>query len=274
MQPVRLTYLEPKPGFVWTNPPENNYVDKHVFAKLKMLSIPPSDLCTDQEFVRRAYLDLCGILPTPDEAQAFLADTDPDKRAKLIDALLERPEYADFWTLKWSDVLRSSRKTIQLKGTHVFQQWLRDHIEKNTPLRPDRPRAADRQRQHLRQPAGQLLPHRPRLRTDLAETTAQLFFGIRMQCAKCHNHPFERWTQDDYYSMAAFFARVKQTQDRSSPATTRKQGRAPSIIYADARRRGRRSRAPARRCRPKFLGGAVADDRRRARTAARCWPTG
>src|SRR5205814_4157015 len=107
---------------------------KFVFAKLKMLSIPPSDLCTDQEFVRRAYLDVCGVLPTADEVRAFLADGRSDKRARLIDALLERPEYADFWTLKWSDVLRSSRKTIQVKGTHVYQHWLHDHIKKNTPL--------------------------------------------------------------------------------------------------------------------------------------------
>src|SRR5439155_17349681 len=129
--PVRLTYLEPKPGFKWSNPAENNYVDKHIFAKLKMLNILPSDLCTDQEFIRRAYMDVCGVLPTPEEAKAFLESSDKDKRAKLIDTLLERSEYADQWTLKWSDVFRSSRKSIQLKGTHVFQSWLRSHIEKN-----------------------------------------------------------------------------------------------------------------------------------------------
>ena len=91
-----------------------------------MLSIAPSELCTDEEFVRRAYLDVCGLLPTGDEVKAFLADKDANKRAKLIDKLLERPEFADFWTLKWADVLRSSRKTIQVKGIHAFQQWLRD----------------------------------------------------------------------------------------------------------------------------------------------------
>src|SRR5262249_2387052 len=101
MQAVRLMYLEPKKDFVWSNPPENNFVDKHVFAKLKMLNIQPSDLCTDQEFIRRAYLDVCGILPTPDEVKKFLADANKDKRTKLIDSLLDRPEYADFWTLKW-----------------------------------------------------------------------------------------------------------------------------------------------------------------------------
>src|SRR5262249_41484628 len=134
MQAVRLMFLEPKQGFAWSNPPENNFVDKHVFAKLKMLSIQPSELCTDQEFIRRAHLDLCGILPTPEDVKKFLADNNKDKRAKLIDALLERPEYADFWTLKWSDVLRSSRKTIQIKGIHVYQQWVKGHISSNTPF--------------------------------------------------------------------------------------------------------------------------------------------
>src|SRR5262249_49702031 len=127
-------YLEPRKGFTWEPPPENNYVDKHVFAKLKMLSIPPSGLCTDQEFLRRAYLDVCGILPTQEEVKKFLADTDKDKRAKLIDSLLDRPEYADFWTLKWSDVLRSNRKTIQVKGAYLFQEWLRKNVEANVPV--------------------------------------------------------------------------------------------------------------------------------------------
>ena len=108
---VRLTYLQPKDGFKWSNPPENNYVDKHVFAKLKMLNILPSDLCSDQEFARRVYMDVCGVLPTAAEAKAFLDSKEPNKRAKLIDTLLNRPEYADLWALKWADVLRSNRKT-------------------------------------------------------------------------------------------------------------------------------------------------------------------
>ncbi|HEY1860969.1 MAG TPA: DUF1549 domain-containing protein, partial [Gemmataceae bacterium] len=181
LQSIRLTFLEPRKGFSWTAPPENNYVDKHVFAKLKMLSIPPSGLCTDQEFVRRAFLDVCGVPPTPDETKEFLASTDKDKRAKLIDALLDRPEYADFWTLKWSDVLRSNRKTIQVKGTHVFQQWLRDKIEKNAPI--------DQMVRELITANGSTFANPPanyyRIARDpqnLAETTAQLFLGIRMQC--------------------------------------------------------------------------------------------
>ncbi|MCX7700112.1 MAG: DUF1549 domain-containing protein, partial [Gemmataceae bacterium] len=122
MVAVRLTYLEERQDFAWPNPPEHNEIDKHVFAKLKMLNIAPSEVCTDSEFIRRSTLDLCGRLPRLEETKAFLADPDPEKRAKWVDYLLQQPEYADFWTLKWSDVLRASRKTMQLKGVHTFHQ--------------------------------------------------------------------------------------------------------------------------------------------------------
>jgi hypothetical protein len=205
---TRITYLEPREGFVWPNPPEVNLVDTHVFAKLKQMTIAPSDVCTDYEFVRRAYLDCIGRMPTIAEARAFLADKDPKKREKLIDALVEMPEFSDFWALKWADVLRSSRKTIQTKGSYGFQVWLRGHFQKNTPL--------DEIVRELITSNGNTYANPPanyyRIAKDpqsLAETTAQLFLGVRMQCAKCHNHPFERWSQDDYYGMAAWFARVK-----------------------------------------------------------------
>jgi hypothetical protein len=229
---VRLTYLEPKKDFHWSSPAENNYIDRHVFAKLKMLSILPSELCTDQEFLRRVYLDACGILPTPQETRAFLDSPAKDKRARLIDQLLDRPEYADFWTLKWSDVLRSSRKTIQVKGTHLLQKWVRDHIANNTPF--------DEVTRELLTAKGSTFANPPanyfriaRDPTSLAETTAQLFFGIRMQCAKCHNHPFERWTQDDYYSFSAFFARVKQKQDRLEPGAGNNGAGGAEFIFLD-----------------------------------------
>jgi hypothetical protein len=250
--PVRLTYLEPRKGFQWQSPPEANYVDRHVFAKLKMLSIPPSDVCTDEEFVRRAYMDLCGVLPTAAESQAFLASKEADKRAKLIDRLLERPEFADFWTLKWSDVLRSTRKSVQLKGAYTFQRWLHTHITKNTPL--------DQVVRELITANGDTFANPPanyyRIARDpssLAETTAQLFFGIRMQCAKCHNHPFERWTQDDYYSMAAFFARVKQRKDPSDSTGAKKDG--PEYIYVE--RAGEVVQPRTNKVMPpRFMGGA------------------
>jgi hypothetical protein len=254
LQSIRLTYLEPRKGFTWQPPPESNYVDKHVFAKLKMLSIPPSGLCTDQEFVRRAYLDLCGIVPTGDEVKTFLASTEKDKRAKLIDSLLDRTEYADFWTLKWSDVLRSNRKTIQVKGVHVFQKWLHENIEKSTPL--------DQVVRDLITANGSTYANPPanyyRIARDpqnLAETTAQLFLGIRMQCAKCHNHPFERWTQNDYYSMAAFFARVKQKRDPNEPGPN-PQTPGAELIYSE--RSGEVTQPRTNQIMaPKFMGGAT-----------------
>ncbi|MBO0699677.1 MAG: DUF1553 domain-containing protein [Zavarzinella sp.] len=254
MRSVRITYLEPRANFAWTNPPEANYVDTHVFAKLKQMTILPSDRCTDAEFVRRAYLDVCGLLPTPDEATAFLADKSPDKRAKLIDRLLDRPEFADFWALKWSDVLRSNRKTIQVKGVHAFQLWLRDHMARNTPL--------DVVIRELLTATGNTFANPPanyyRIAKDptgLAETTAQLFFGVRMQCAKCHNHPFEAITQDDYYSTAAWFARVKTKKDAVNP------GKAATDPVAEVVYAGRDGEVTQPRSgkvmAPKFLKGAA-----------------
>ena len=253
MVTVRLSYLEPRDDFVWPNPPERNFVDRHVFAKLKMLDIAPSELCTDAEFIRRAYLDLCGILPTVEEARAFLASKDPDKRDRLIDHLLERPEYADFWTLKWSDVLRSNRKTFKLGGVYKFREWLRTAIELNRPF--------DEIVRELLTASGSTF-HNPaanyyrvaRDPTSLAETTAQLFFGIRMQCCKCHNHPFERWTQDDYYSLAAFFARVRQKPDPDNDIGTNPKKAGAEVIYVARSGQVKQPRTN-QVMKPRFLGG-------------------
>ncbi len=219
MQSVRLMYLEPREGFQWPTIPEVNLVDTHVFAKLKQMTILPSDLCTDYEFVRRAYLDCIGRLPTIAESKEFLENKATDKRAKLVDHLLVQPEFADFWTLKWADVLRSSRKSIQLKGSHAFHEWLRGRIAENVPV--------DVMVKELLTANGNTFNNPPanyyRIAKDplgLAESTAQLFMGVRMQCAKCHNHPFERWTQDDYYGFAAWFARVKQKPEPGGKPNT------------------------------------------------------
>lgn len=223
---ARLMYLKPRPGFVWVDPPENNEIDHHVFAKLKLLNITPAGLCTDQEFVRRAFLDLAGILPTPEECRAFLRDSSPDKQARLIDQLLERPEFADFWAYKWLDVLRSNRLKIQIKGSHAYRQWLRSHIERNTPwnevvkelLTATGSTFSNPAANYYRGPYDNGAPvvNDPQ---SLAESTAQLFFGIRLQCAKCHNHPFERWTQNDYYHMAAWFSQLKAKADPDFPGS-------------------------------------------------------
>lgn len=254
---VRLSYLEPKPGFQWKQPREQNYIDTLVFAKLRQLNIQPSELCTDAEFLRRIYLDVCGILPTTAEVTAFLADGDPRKRERVIDQLLQRPEYADFWTLKWADVLRNQRKAVQIKGVHVFQHWLREQIARNRPF--------DQVVHDLLTASGQTFDNPPanyyritRDPTSLAETTAQLFFGVRMQCAKCHNHPFERWTQDDYYSMAAFFARVRQKKD---PTTNQKDPMAVNqaeVVYSERSGEITQPRT-GQVVPPRFLGGTKAD---------------
>jgi hypothetical protein len=231
-----------------------NYVDRFVFAKLKQMSIPPSDLCSDAEFLRRAYLDVCGLLPTREVVERFLADKDPSKRAKLVDQLLERPEFADFWALKWADVFRSNRKTIQLKGAASFQQWLRENVRNNVPF--------DAMVREMLTANGSTYGNPPanyyRIAKDpqsLAETTAQLFFGVRMQCAKCHNHPFERWTQDDYYSTAAWFARVRLKKDTLNPAAN---PQTPGAEFVYVSRDGEVSQPRSgKTMQPKFLGGAT-----------------
>jgi hypothetical protein len=255
LQSVRLTYLEPREGFVWQEPPQHNFVDQHAFAQMKLMSIRPSELCTDSEFVRRVTLDVVGRLPTVAEVKAFLADPALDKRSKWIDRLLEMPEYADFWALKWADVLRNNRKTIQYKGAVALQRWLRGHFLANTPI--------DEIVRQLITASGQTFANPPanyyRITRDpqnLAESTAQLFMGVRMQCAKCHNHPFERWTQDDYYNLASFFARVRLRRDPDS-APPKQDRDFADIVYLD---RGGEIHQPrtGRLVVPSFPGGIVA----------------
>ncbi|QJW94021.1 DUF1549 and DUF1553 domain-containing protein [Frigoriglobus tundricola] len=253
MVSVRLTYLEPRDGFAWPNPPETNFVDTLVFAKLKQMSITPSGLSEDHEFVRRAYLDCIGRMPTADEAKAFLADKAAKKRETLIDALVDTPEFADFWALKWADVLRSSRKTIQVKGSYGMQAWLRGHFLKNTPM--------DKIVQEIITSNGNSYANPPanyyRIAKDptaLAETTAQLFLGVRMQCAKCHNHPFERWSQDDYYGMAAWFARVRTKPEPGGP---KPQGGAEVVFTA---RDGEVNQPrTGKQMKPRYIGTGDAD---------------
>src|SRR5262245_11547872 len=208
MTPAVILFRDPNPDFRWPDPVARNYVDEHVFAKLKVLQIEPAPLCTDEEFVRRAHLDAIGRLPTPDEVRAFLADKNPTKRAKLIDALLERPEFADWWALKWSDRLGVNQRFVGKIGAVKYHQWVRGAMAANVP--------EDRFARTILTAAGANYSNPPagffrRLRNPelRAEEVAQLFMGARVQCAKCHNHPGENWTQDDYYGVAAFFARVQ-----------------------------------------------------------------
>lgn len=206
--PVRLAFVPSRPNFVWSAPRPRNFIDEHVFAKLRSLRMNPSELCTDSEFVRRAYLDVLGILPTADEARAFVVDTRKDKRAQLIDRLLERPEFPDFWALKWADLLRNEEKVLDRKGVQLFHRWIRQSIAEDKPLDQFVRELLSARGSTYTQPASSYLRA---LRDPItrAESTAQVFLGTRLQCAKCHNHPFDRWTQKDYYDWAEVFSPVQ-----------------------------------------------------------------
>ncbi len=186
-----------------------NYVDKHALAKWKLLGLVPSDLCTDGEFIRRVSLDLCGRLPQAEDVRAFLADNAQDKRAKLIDRLLEDRDYAAYFALRWGSILRNSQLAGSEQASYAFHDWLQDLIARNRPYDELVRGVVAASGEWQESPAinwfwqmrdDQL--HQP------VSDTAQVFLGLRLQCAKCHHHPYERWSQDDYYGLAGFFSRL------------------------------------------------------------------
>ena len=206
---VPVTILNPAPGFEWKQLSRHNYIDEHIDAKLKRLKIQPSEVVDDRAFVRRVYLDLIGIPPTPEEARDFLEDPEKSrlKWMRLIDKLMKRTEFVDHWALKWGDLLQSNRKYLGEKGTWAFRQWIRDQIATNRPY--------DQVVRELVTSTGSTYQNPPanffRVNKDpkeAMEKTTQLFLGVRMVCAQCHDHPFERWTRNQYYQLAAFFASV------------------------------------------------------------------
>ncbi len=209
IESLPLMFVEQSENFVWQSPPANNYIDELVNAKLKQLQYLPADTCSDSEFIRRASLDVFGILPTVEETQRFLADPSLDKRDRLIDQLLEREEYAKFWALKWGDLLRMTGKLVGDEGVYKYHRWVEESLRSNMPY--------DQFAKQLLTGAGSTLANPPanfyRTAADMnecVETISQVFLGARLQCAKCHNHPFERWTQDNYYGLGAFFNRVER----------------------------------------------------------------
>ena len=204
-----LTFVRDVDNFVWNDPPTSNYVDEKVDQKLKQLQYQPAAVCSDEMFVRRVYLDVVGTLPTIEEADRFLADPSTDKRSRLIDELLSRPEYALFWAQKWGDLLRVSRKQIGLGSVFKFSQWLQAAVSHNMPYDQFARELLTASGSTITSPAGNY--YRTASETlDAMESTAQLFMGTRIQCAKCHNHPFERWTQSNYYGLASFFNRIER----------------------------------------------------------------
>jgi hypothetical protein len=205
---VRLAFVPARPGFDWVEAPEANFIDRQVFAKLRSLRCQPSVLSDDATFLRRVYLDTIGALPTVAEARKFVADQRIDKRSIVIDELLGRPEFADHWALKWCDLLRNEEKVLDRKGVQAFHDWIRRSIAEGKPLNEFARELIAARGSTYSEPAAN---YYRALRDPLsrAEATAQVFLGLRLQCARCHNHPFDRWTQDDYFQLAAFFPRVR-----------------------------------------------------------------
>jgi hypothetical protein len=210
LESLTLTFVDDEGSFAWNNPPVNNYIDEKVDNKLKLLQFTASPTCSDSEFLRRVYLDVIGILPTLEETDAFLANSDPAKRSQLIDRLLERPEYARFWAVKWGDLLKMTNKKIGADGLYKYHRWVEDSIRKNIPYDRFARELLTSSGSTLENPAANFYRAAVDM-NDCVETISQVFLGSRLQCAKCHNHPFERWTQDNYYGMGAFFERVRRT---------------------------------------------------------------
>ncbi len=193
---------------VETTPTPKNFIDELVFAKLTTLGVPPSGRCDDATFVRRVAVDIAGRLPTPEETEKFLADQSPDKRERWIDTLLASTDYADFFANKWSAILRNKRRDqTYARGTRIFHDWIRDSLHENVSY--------DQFVRQLLTASGEI-GHNPPVAwyrevddiNEQVEDSAQLFLGLRIQCARCHHHPFEKWSQQDYYGFAAFFSRI------------------------------------------------------------------
>ena len=206
---VSTTILTNKTGFEWTQLPRYNYIDDAVDQKLRKLRILPSAISSDEDFLRRVSLDLIGLPPTPDEVRAFLIDKTPshEKRVRLIDRLMARPEYVDHWSLKWGDLLESNRKFLGQKGMWRFRDWVRQSVAENKPYNQFVYELLTARGSNYDNPAANYF-----IVTDLPntqmETTTQLFLGVRFVCAHCHDHPFEQWTNKQYFELSAFFAQV------------------------------------------------------------------
>ncbi|RPI88920.1 MAG: DUF1553 domain-containing protein [Planctomycetaceae bacterium] len=205
---VSVPYDQQVPTEVFTNSPRRNFIDELVLAKLQRLQIPPSGPADDSEFLRRAVLDTLGVLPTVDETRAFLADNSADKRDRLIDSLLTRPEFVDYWSYKWSDLLLVSTKKLKGPAVWSFSRWIRDAVAANMPWDEFARQVLTAQGSTIENGAANffVLHKDPKV---LNEATTITFLGLSIGCAQCHDHPLERWTLDDYYGMANLFARVR-----------------------------------------------------------------
>jgi len=196
--------------------PRQHPIDDLVWKKLKLLGMLPSPSATDTTFHRRAFLRAIGRLPTPDETLGFLADTRPGKRQALVDHLLQRPEYGDFWANKWADLLRPNPYRAGIKSVWNLDSWLKDAFRKNMPYDQFVRELVTAQGSTWKNGATVIFRDRPES-IEVASSISQLFLGVRLECAKCHHHPFEVWSQDDFYGFASFFSRVGRKGEGLSP---------------------------------------------------------
>lgn len=253
--PVTTNWVPSRRGWAWCDVPANNFIDDLIFGKLKTVQMQPSELCSDEVFVRRAHLDLLGTIPSSEEARAFVEEVSPDKRGKLIDQLLQREEFADFWALKWADLMKIDERQLDKKGVKVFHAWIRQSVAEDKPFNQfARELIAARGKTFENPPANWWRANRDPV--SRAENTARVFLGVQLNCAQCHNHPFERWTQDDYYSWAALFTRLdyKLGKDKPTDENDKQEFRGDQTVLIKATGSIKNPRtgeaAPAR-----FLGG-------------------
>ena len=212
-----ITAMGDRTGFAWQQPPANNKIDGFVAAKWQRMKILPSELCTDDEFLRRVHLDLTGLPPTADAVRAFLADPRESraKRDEVIDRLVGSEPYIEHWANKWADLLQVNSKFLGNEGAVAFRKWIHDEVSRNTPYDQFAKKILTATGSNKEQPQA---AYYKILRTpvDTMENTTHLFLATRFNCNKCHDHPFERWTQDQYYETAAFFAQVGLKKDPAS----------------------------------------------------------
>ncbi|QDU27973.1 hypothetical protein ETAA8_30650 [Anatilimnocola aggregata] len=201
-------------GFAWQEPPANNYIDGLIYKKLQQVKILPSELCSDDEFIRRLHIDLTGLPPSAEQVKAFFADTrdSKTKRDALVDSLIGSREYVENWTNKWADMLQVNRKFLGEEGSVALRNWIKDAIAANKPY--------DQFAREVLTARGSNIENPPaayykvlRDPENAMENTTHLFLAVRFNCNKCHDHPFERWTQDQYYNMAAYFAQIGRKED-------------------------------------------------------------
>jgi len=241
--------LSPGSEFAPTPFPQNHLVDRHIITKLNALKVIPSVLADDTTYLRRAYIDLIGLQPKPEELVSFLADKSPNKREKVVDALFSRSEFVDHWSLKWGDLLQNSRTTVSDPAVFAFREWIRSAVASNMPL-DDFARQVLTGRGSFRNSPTSTYYLVSVDENDTLQRATQVFCGMRMLCAKCHPHPFENWTQVDYYGLASFFNQVRTKQDPLL-ATDRK----AKVVLLDTTRGYARNPRTNQLQPPRFLGG-------------------